>query len=147
MSFSKLNAKAPEFVPRKLSQSPPIPTSLVADPRCVVIPPPLPTAGNVHAYSNVPVVVPVRVVPHHQYQYQLQLVDHTLRQNSHNQNKSGGNDRYQKKQEGVGKSQSQGDGNDKDQVNGASQSSINNGLSDEAAQKLINKVWISFSVF
>ncbi|XP_074292062.1 la-related protein 6B [Silene latifolia] len=135
-SFSKLNAKAPEFVPMKPAQSPPLPM--------IVPPPPPPSTAVVHVFPpTIPIPVPVRGVPHpHPH-----IHHHQVHHSNNNSNNQSNNDRQYKKVskqvDAVGSSQ--GGQVDKDQGGSGNSSSNTNGLSDEAAQKLINQVEYYFS--
>ncbi|KNA09628.1 hypothetical protein SOVF_151880 [Spinacia oleracea] len=159
-SFSKLNAKAPEFVPKKTHPSPPSSvTGCSGDPRVMIISPsPSPPPGLVHGYPPPPppqVNLPFPVVPlpplnHHHHQTQQQQQNHHQHHNQnhhdhphHNHRNDSHRNHHQKhhrggdQQEGVGQQdKDHGQGNNSGAKN-------NNGLSDN--QKLINQVEYYFS--
>ncbi|GAB4825764.1 hypothetical protein Ancab_008639 [Ancistrocladus abbreviatus] len=168
ISFSKLNAKAPEFVPMKTQ-----PTTTVAtrgDPRMVMAPPPppppppLPTVagGLVHVYAapNLPIHVPVQGtigvgghVPVQNHQQQQQHVQyghhhhHQHYQNTHHQHHHHNQKHHPQLYGGGGSGelevgvQSQQSSHEKDLVNAGPK----NGLSEESTQKIINQVEYYFS--
>lgn len=158
-SFSKLNAKAPEFVPKKTHPSPPSSvTGCSGDPRVMIISPsPSPPPGLVHGYPPPPppqVNLPFPVVPlpplnHHHHQTQQQQQNHHQHHNQnhhdhphHNHRNDSHRNHHQKhhrggdQQEGVGQQdKDHGQGNNSGAKN-------NNGLSDN--QKLINQACICY---
>lgn len=140
-SFSKLNAQAKEFVPMKA----PVAAPRAADPRLMIAPPPPPPPPAVmHVYpstpaSPFPVPIPVQgphvPMPHHHHQQHH--AHHHYHHHHHGQNQNQHN--HQKHhQETMGQGQQ-----DKDQ--GQSKHHQQNGLSEEATQKLINQVEYYFS--
>ncbi|KAK9689324.1 hypothetical protein RND81_09G052400 [Saponaria officinalis] len=71
-SFNKLNAKAPEFIPMKPTQSPPPPSPS----SLVIVPPPPPPPPLVHVFAPIPVPgVHPPPLPHHFQQLQPQIHD------------------------------------------------------------------------
>ncbi|GAB2265474.1 hypothetical protein Dimus_000527 [Dionaea muscipula] len=150
VSFSNLNAKAPEFVP-----------SPRGDPRLVITPPP-PTlpAGMVHGYGapNSPFPVAVQgqipVQNHHflqihqqQQHVQYQHHQHQHQHHHHPQQRHNHNQKHHKQFHGGGEQdgvvQSQQVQSDKDHGNSIAE--LHNGLSKEACDKIINQVEYYFS--
>ncbi|XP_057527432.1 la-related protein 6B-like isoform X1 [Amaranthus tricolor] len=165
-SFSKLNAQAPEFVPKKTNL--PSPTSITAgDPRVLIVPPPpTPPPAMVHVYPPPPPPqvnspFPVMPLPHMNHHHHHHPHHHHHQQNYHDHHNNHRNDSHRnhhhkhhhqsqfhggsngEQQEGVGQGSNQ---QDKDQGQGNNGGSRNiNGLSEESTQKLINQVEYYFS--
>ena len=161
-SFSKLNALAPEFIPRKTTP-PPNPLS-AGDPMVMIIPPPPPPPpAMVHVFPpQVNSPFPAMPLPHidhhhhhqyhhhHQQQQQQQHYPHQNHHSHHHRNESHRNHHHKHhhhqqqlhrgnngEQEGMGQGSNQ---QDKEQGQGNNGGSRNkNGLSEESTQKLINQ--------
>ncbi|KAK7338245.1 hypothetical protein VNO77_18849 [Canavalia gladiata] len=135
VSFSRLNAQAPEFVPTRAT-----PRTDLQQTRLVVPPPPPspPASGMVHVYSQPPAspfhipiqghVVPVQNHHHHHLAHQHHVPAH-YRSNHHS------HQYYVSPDSGVQQSQ----------VDPDHAPSSKNKLSDEAGQKILNQVEYYFS--
>lgn len=165
LSSSKLNAKAPEFVPKKPIS--PTPTSAIsaADPRVMIVPPPPPPPpAMVHVYPAPPSaqvnaafpVIPLPHLNHHHHHHNQNHPHHHHHndhhhhhRNDHHRNDHHRNHHHKHHQHQGGSSGEQQEGvsqGDKDQGQGNNAvSRSNNGLSDENTQKLINQVEYYFS--
>ncbi|XP_076895585.1 la-related protein 6B-like isoform X1 [Bidens hawaiensis] len=125
VSFSRLNAKAPEFVPR---------TTDLTQPRLVISPPPPTSPGLIHVYPNpnspfhAPIVthVPVAVPNHHHHHVAMQY-HHHQHHNHHQQQQHHSHQRFL------------------DQKDGSGDPELKDGLTDEATQKIVNQVEYYFS--
>ncbi|XP_021774743.1 la-related protein 6B [Chenopodium quinoa] len=163
-SFSKLNAQAPEFKPKKTIPSPPSSVIGGGDPRMMIVSPspsPSPPPALVHVYPPPPpppqVNSPFPLIPlphlnhlHHQPQHQHNQ-NHHDHQHHHHRNDSHRNHHHNQpkhhrsgeQQDGAGQG---GHKQDKDHGQGSNGAAKNhNGLSDENTQKLINQVEYYFS--
>ncbi|XP_071719989.1 la-related protein 6B-like [Rutidosis leptorrhynchoides] len=146
VSSSRLNAKAPEFVPRTTSSSD------LSQPRIVISPPPVSSPGIIHVYPspnspfhppigvNVPVTVPVAVQNHHSHHHQqhhhvpVQYHHHNQHHNHHRQFNGGGTGFLEPKNVAV-----------QVQKTGHVDPELKDGLTDEATQKIVNQVEYYFS--
>ncbi|XP_021982428.1 la-related protein 6B isoform X1 [Helianthus annuus] len=161
VSFSRLNAKAPEFVPRTttaaasssaVSAAVTSSTSDLSQPRLVISPPPT-SPGIIHVYpspnspfhapipTHVPVTVPVPVQSHHGHHHHhphhhvaIQYHHHQQHNHTHQRQFNGGGTGYlDQKDVSVSQRAVHGDLEVKD------------GLTDEATQKIVNQVEYYFS--
>ncbi|KAK1413596.1 hypothetical protein QVD17_35372 [Tagetes erecta] len=161
VSFSRLNAKAPEFVPRTTGSATTTTTTTTAaaisSPRLVISPPPT-SPGIIHVYpspnspfhapipTHVPVTVPV-VQNHHGHHHQhshnhnhnhhhvsLQYHQHQHHNHSHPRPFNGGTGFVDQKDAAV-----------QAQRTGHGDPELKDGLTDEATQKIINQVEYYFS--
>ncbi|XP_071689541.1 la-related protein 6B-like [Rutidosis leptorrhynchoides] len=139
VSSSRLNAKAPEFVPRTTSGSD------LLQPRLVISPPPVTSPGIIHVYPSpkspfhapIGVNVPVAVQNHHHHQQHHHVpvqYHHNQHHNHHRQFNGGGTGYMEPKNVSV-----------QVQKIGHGDQELKDGLTDEATQKIINQVEYYFS--
>jgi len=150
VSFSRLNAKAPEFVPRTTTT----PGADVTQPRLVISPPPT-SPGMIHVYpsqnspfhapiaGHVPVTVPVPVQSHHghhghhHHHVSVQYHHHQQQQHNHGHQRqfNGGTGFLDQNKDVAVQAQRA--------VHGDLE--VKDGLTDEATQKIVNQVEYYFS--
>ncbi|XP_076900810.1 la-related protein 6B-like isoform X2 [Bidens hawaiensis] len=131
VSFSRLNAKAPEFLPRTTAVD-------LTQPRLVISPPPT-SPGLIHVYPNpnspfhasIGTHVPVAVSNHHHHHVAMQYHHH----NHLHQQQSHGHQRYLDQKDGSVQANRTGHGDPE----------LKDGLTDEATQKIVNQVEYYFS--
>uniref|UniRef100_A0A2P2JZL2 La-related protein 6B-like n=1 Tax=Rhizophora mucronata TaxID=61149 RepID=A0A2P2JZL2_RHIMU len=161
VSFSKLNAKAPEFVPTRTQQQqpppppPPPPPAAAAPMMHIYTPPPGSFHVPIHSPLAAPHVIPVHQHQHHHAQQYVPVRNPSNQNNNpyvaaahyqgnHNHHHHHHHHHYGKKV--VQTEHAEGDAAvDKDKDAASRSKTDKNGLSDEATLKLLNQVEYYFS--
>lgn len=156
VSSSRLNAKAPEFVPRIGTVAG---ATSGGDPRLVISPPPT-SPGIIHVYPspnspfhspigvNVPVSVPVNVQNHHGHHHHGHHHQHHVPVQYHHHNQHHQHHNHQRQYNGGGT----GFMEPKDvavqvQKTGHGDPELKDGLTDEATQKIVNQAGLYFPIY